>query len=542
MNYTEEQYSELYNNLPKGLRDLVLTGALSAQVGALALKYNLTPEEQSELEPAIEDVALGLITPEELAENIFIQVGIDDERAQGLAGEAMRDIYGEYLEELRLTRKYKIELDERIRKEEGGTVSQTDGELSDIGDTPSVAGNIINITRQQDTLRPATVQDEKDKKVADWFTGKKSPSGRAALDALGEDFVVPSAAPVQKVNPPQQQPSANIRVTTEPTIPAPPKPKNPWEQVTAERQNSLKPVTDPSPSPSKSIPLATAPNRDFDKSLVQVEQQIFTLTQAVNKMIEQNAKTINPVVQSVFNGGQFEEVSRRMDAMNHRIDDLQSKLLSLMEQHKKDVTNVLEKRIVEEGDSHQLKPTSTSNIMSDVADSAVEQIIKIKKEVPITQKEGVASPTAVTSKPQSFTSSVTKNALDGIFQTKKESAGNSIAITKSDPSPQSPMQTTQAKTIPDIAPISTSRNHAREQLLKEMEMLKQGLQPSPIHAPQAPQQPSVPKVANALKEEIAPYTETDKMKALQDKIKSLNKGITQGGIVSAGTTTDPYRS
>lgn len=547
MNYTEEQYSELYNNLPKGLRDLVLTGALSTQVAALAMKYNLTPEEQSELEPAIEDVALGLVTPEELAENIFIQVGLDDARAQAIAGETMRDIYGEYLEELRLTRKYKIELDTRIRQEESAQTRETDEEIAVGGEKPKVAGNIINLTRQEESQNASRGLDGTDKKVADWFSGKKSVDGRAELDALGEDTPPPRQVPIQKPAPTPKPSVQPIPVAdTEPVIIQQPiitQPKSAWDKITTDTPNNLKPISTPAPSVSKVAPIAPSQTKDFDKSMVQVEQQIFTLTQSVNKMIEQNTKTINPVVQSVFNGGQFEEVSRRMDAMNHRIDDLQSKLLALMEQHKKDVAGVLEKRI-EETVASQSKPIAVADAATNTSESAIDKIIKIKKETPVSQKDEAVSPIAAAPKPQTFTSSVSKNALDGIFQIKKESLGNPITITKTEPTVVS-----QPTTLtPNTAPQTTSRTSARDQLLKDLEMLKQGLQPKTAETVPTPQTstesvaPTIPSFANELKEEIAPSSDSDKMKSLQEKIKSLNKGITQGGIVSAGSTaTDPYR-
>lgn len=544
MNYTEEQYSELYNNLPKGLRDLVLTGALSAQIGAIAMKYGLTPEEQSELEPAIEDVALGLITPEELAENIFIQVGLDDERAQAIAGDSMRDIYGEYLEELRLTRKYKIELDTRIRKETG-TKTEEEDEVAVGGEKPKVAGNIISITKQDNSSNLANTPDDKDKKVADWFAGKKSVSSRAELDALGDDLPLMRTVPIQKTT---LAPGIQNVPTIDTEIPvtrqtATTQPKSAWDKITTDTPNSLKPISTPTPSVSRSENTVPAQAKDLDKSLVQVEQQIFTLTQAVNKMIEQNTKTISPVVQSVFSGGQFEEVSRRMDAMNHRIDDLQTKLLTLMEQHKKDVTGVLEKRI-EETVAGQPKIAIVHDTAIDTSESAIDRIIKIKKETPTTQKEEVIAPIAATPKPQTFTSTISKNALDGIFQTKKEPAGNPIAITKTE-TVIAPQPTTLTSTT---VPQTTSRSSARDQLLKDLEVLKQGLQPKAEETVQTPQpstQPvasTIPTFTNELKEEITPSTDTDKMKSLQEKIKSLNKGITQGGIVSTGNTAaDPYR-
>jgi hypothetical protein len=104
--------------------------------------------------------------------------------------------------------------------------------------------------------------------------------------------------------------------------------KTAWDSLISDKPNSLKPIVEQVASPSKNIvPNTQGQNKDLERSMVQVEQQILTLTQAVNRMIERNDKTIAPVVQSVFNSGQYEEISRRLDAMSHRMDDLQSKLL-----------------------------------------------------------------------------------------------------------------------------------------------------------------------------------------------------------------------
>jgi hypothetical protein len=532
MNYTEEQYSELYNNLPKGLRDLVLTGALTTQVGAIAMKYGLTPEETSELEPAIEDVALGLVTPEELRENIFIQVGLDQDKSQAIASEVMRDIYGDFLEELRLTRKYKIELDTRIRGE-----NQPKEESVEIaGDKSPVAGNIISITKDEpmQVAPNRTVSSSSaDQKVTDWFSGRtaQARSSRDELDSLGEE--IQRQIPIKATPKPQPM---QVQKAPEPEIVAPTintKPKTAWEELNSQKANILKPISTPTPSPSREVVVnpSTANSHDFDKSMVQVEQQILTLTQAVNKMIDQNTKTINPVVQSVFNSGQYEEISKRLDAMNHRMDDLQSKFLSLSDRHQKDVvqaTASVEKIKEVVGVEEEDKVNNTS---------AIDRIIQIKKE---TSK-------AEPSKSQVFTSSVSRTTLDGIAQPKKEevsTVGNPINIIKA------PVVDTAAPIVTTVSvPQTQSRTSARDQLMKDIEELKKNLKPSVATAQTAPAQVEIPKEENilenktSLQEEINPSSSSDTMKSLQEKIKSLNKGITQGGIVSAGsiTSNDPYK-
>ncbi len=47
---------------------------------------------------------------------------------------------------------------------------------------------------------------------------------------------------------------------------------------------------------------------------------------------------------------------------------------------------------------------------------------------------------------------------------------------------------------------------------------------------------------NPFKEELLPKTKEDRMKALQDKIKALNKGVSVGGSTNiSGNNLDPYR-
>jgi hypothetical protein len=288
MNYTEEQYSELYNNLPKGLRDLVLSGDLSNRVGAIAMKYGLTPEETSELEPAVEDVALGLVTIEELPENIFVQVGIDNERAQQIAREAMQTILQDYLDELRLTRKYKIELDARIRQEENKVVASQEAAAGEQGEEKAnLAGNIINITRKNESPVDITQQNTPDQKVADWFSGGPSaskPRSRVELDSLGEDFAtqpsvrtvpITSSRPVVEV---QAQPAEDFaapvqNVAVQNQIPNNSK-KTAWDSIISDKPNNLKPVVEQVTSPSKNItPNTQGQSKDLERSMVQVSSR-----------------------------------------------------------------------------------------------------------------------------------------------------------------------------------------------------------------------------------------------------------------------------
>lgn len=574
MNYTEEQYSELYNNLPKGLRDLVLSGDLSNRVGAIAMKYSLTPEETSELEPAVEDVALGLVTIEELPENIFIQVGIDNERAQQIAREAMQTILQDYLDELRLTRKYKIELDARIRQEENKAVASEEAAGEQIEEKANLAGNIINITRKNESPVDITQQNNPDQKVADWFSNGPSankPRSRVELDSLGEDFATqPSvrtvpitsnksavevqAQPVEEFT----TPAFVQNVAVQNQIPNNFK-KTAWDSIISDKPNNLKPVVEQVASPSKNInPNTQGQNKDLERSMVQVEQQILTLTQAVNRMIDRNDKTMAPVVQSVFNSGQYEEISRRLDAMSHRMDDLQSKFLAAQ-------SGVVKPEPATTQTNSTVGFNKIFNIKKEEGGGEVvsERKIPVKPTTPDIKLNTPAKPTPDT---RSTTSTMSASILDSILEdikTKPHTQDTPAPITPKPVVVEAPVvnkininnlsanSAWSAKTPAEPLKESAPTNPGRDSLLRDLDFLKSSLSssaPTSVSAPEPVVDTMSTNLNNLaqstisdLKEEISPSTEQDKMKTLQDKIRALNKGIGSGGVASLGNN-DPYRS
>jgi hypothetical protein len=574
MNYTEEQYSELYNNLPKGLRDLVLSGDLSNRVGAIAMKHGLTPEETSELEPAVEDVALGLVTIEELPENIFVQVGIDNERAQQIAHEAMQTILQDYLDELRLTRKYKIELDARIRQEENKVVASQEAAAGEqVEEKVNLAGNIINITRKNESPVDITQQNTPDQKVADWFSGGPSankPRSRMELDSLGEDPSAqqsPRTVPINYNRPvaePKPQPTINFTAPapTQNTIVPNQTPNNSkqtaWDSIISDKPNNLKPVVEQLASPSKNItPNTQGQNKDLERSMVQVEQQILTLTQAVNRMIDRNDKTIAPVVQSVFNSGQYEEISRRLDAMSHRMDDLQSKFLAAQSGATKPEPAIA-----------QNNPNAGFNKIFNIKKEEGGGEVVPERKIPVkstTPDIKLSTPPKPTPDNRSTTSTMSASILDSILEdikTKPHTEESSTPITPKPVVAEAPVvnkininnlsanSAWSSKAPLEPVKESAPTNPGRDSLLRDLDFLKSSLStsaPASVSAPEPVADPvstdlnnlAQSTVAN-LKEEISPATEQDKMKTLQDKIRALNKGIGSGGVASLGSN-DPYR-
>jgi hypothetical protein len=574
MNYTEEQYSELYNNLPKGLRDLVLSGDLSNRVGAIAMKYGLTPEETSELEPAVEDVALGLVTIEELPENIFVQVGIDNERAQQIAREAMQTILQDYLDELRLTRKYKIELDARIRQEENKVVASQEAAAGEQGEEKAnLAGNIINITRKNESPVDITQQNTPDQKVADWFSGGPSaskPRSRVELDSLGEDFATqPSVRTVPITN---NKPIAEVKAqpVEDFTAPAPIQntvvpnqiqnnsKKTAWDSIISDKPNNLKPVVEQVASPSKNItPNTQGQSKDLERSMVQVEQQILTLTQAVNRMIDRNDKTIAPVVQSVFNSGQYEEISRRLDAMSHRMDDLQSKFLATQSVAVKSEPTIA-----------QSNPTAGFNKIFNIKKEEGSVEVAPERKIPIkptTPDIKLSTPAKSAPEARSTTSTMSASILDSILEDIKTKPHTEDAPATTTPKPvvaEAPVvnkininnlsanSAWSSKAPPEPVKESAPANPSRDSLLRDLDFLKSSLStntPTNVSSPEPIIDPVSTDLNNLaqstisdLKEEISPSTEQDKMKTLQDKIRALNKGIGSGGVASLGSN-DPYR-
>jgi hypothetical protein len=531
MQYTEENYTELYNNLPKGLRDLVLSGELSNLSNAIAMRYALTPEQTSDLEPAIEDVALGLVTLDELKENIKYQLGLDTDKANTIAREAINTILSDYTEELRLTRKYKIELDEKLRKEKNITAN-IEEEVVINSVSKSVAESILGaVTEKEDIPNTKTEPSiDSNKKVSDWYAGSKTktqmemdsftggiPVNNVKVKTNSEysDLREKKSEPVVKV---EQAPQVKEEVKI-----AAPK-KDVWDNLminkadTSNINTNQKINNNTTPSLVQSI---SGESKDLEKSMVQVEQQIFTLTQAINKLLSQDAfiKPSANAQKDIFEQGsdKYKDLNDKIEALIKRVDDIQSQM------------QIAKMTAKEEA----MKPVSF-----DISNVKVNDIEKNSADI-LTKKEDLFSidnllnnrkvDNIIASAPSVVSSSVSANAMDAIFENRK--AQNDISVKKVD-TVIMPSANIVSEIIPKIENIIVKPD-PKLNVQSDIDFLKEMTRPV------------AETTIKSIKEEILPQSDESKIKSLQDKIKSLNKGIGYGGISSAGNVdnlvSDPYR-
>jgi hypothetical protein len=275
-------------------------------------------------------------------------------------------------------------------------------------------------------------------------------------------------------------------------------------------------------------------------------------------MIERNDKTIAPVVQSVFNSGQYEEISRRLDAMSHRMDDLQSKLLVVQSEGTKS-----------EAVATPSNPTAGFNKIFNIkkkessGEAVPEKKILVKPTTPDIKLNTLANPAPDA---RSTTSTMSASILDSILEdikTKPHIEENPATITPKPVVVEVPVvnkininnlsanSAWSTKTPTEPVKESAPANPGRDSLLRDLDFLKSSLStstPTSVSTPETVVDAVSTDLNNLaqstvsnLKEEISPETEQDKMRTLQDKIRALNKGIGSGGVTSLGSS-DPYRT
>ena len=180
MQYTEEHYAQMYNDLPEGLKDLVLSGRLAILVSAIGSRHGLNADQVADLEPAIEDVCLGLITKEELVDNILKTVQVDQRVANRIAAEAELEILKPFEAELVVARKQKEDLDRKIQ---GGSGKKID--IPANSGNPNIPPAAVNSAAPKDVSgHSGNISDAK--KVSDWYS-KNETAGQAPKTSFDWD-------------------------------------------------------------------------------------------------------------------------------------------------------------------------------------------------------------------------------------------------------------------------------------------------------------------------------------------------------------------
>lgn len=531
MQYTEEHYAEMYNNLPEGLKDLVLSGRLAILVSAIGSRHGLSADQISDLEPAVEDVCLGLITKDELVQNIQKNVeSVDLRVANRIAAEVELEVLRPFDAELIISRKQKEELDEKI-----GKVKTENKSISNMLD------NTVTEKKPQVENEPKNISDHAQvKKVTDWYTNDTSKNqGTETEDTKGinkvKSFDWDKDFAKQEAQTNEAAPIVNSNIEVK------------LDKLT-ESINQL--VNVRFGGTEKKDEGISTQMQELMKRLERAEQE-----NAENKKLIKSLQGTKPV-ESIF-GNINTGTAPKQDPqkLNNKIQ--------IDKQRKVEINHTQPEKETE----------SNSNI----------QITSISKSVPITKQE--APKTDISN--NLVNSTVSRDTVDSIVEIKnKQTVQNpqpepkkSLTLEelisgadqkiKSGTSP-APVAKTATLVFPGLGETEKQldiknedqKSSIKQFLMEDLAFVKTKLQTtdtasqsSEVRTEAQEKQPptnldnkidlakpTTTYDTNPFKEELLPTTKEDRMKALQDKIKSLNKGVSVGGKTNiAASGLDPYR-
>lgn len=571
-NYTEEHYAEMYNNLPEGLKDLVLSGRLALQVSAIGTRHGLNADQVADLEPAVEDVCLGLILKTQLADNIKTQVGTDDRVANRIAAEVEIEILRPFEPELIIARQQKEDLDKKIASpKQAAPIAQKQTATH----TPAKA--------VKEEFEPKDVSEKSNITAIKNFYNSSSNSGDSTV---GND-----ATQVQDTN--KKETSVNFDWDNFGKKPAPaPEPESP------------KPITNNQTSPSMSV-----------------DEKIDKLTDTINKLV------VDRFGGEKKEAGMSEEMKKIMERLEiAEKENLENKKLIQKLQSGSQLTNLqnnifdlpkdgnkinVDKPRSVEIDKTKTPITTNSDISGNVKVQATTQ-----NPIPINNDFGLSSrksldllsdsdknlpsspkPEEVKKEVNMFSSVVSQNTADTIVETRnKENQATPITssakkvlsldelLQKNDGKVNAAKPTTAQIVFPtigtekkiDIKNIAQTEG-LKQTLLEDIDFLKKKFPPEAMTSIQnnmAAMQTNTDTSSTAstdtqtdtnenadqpndlanltssqssvtlgqFKDELVPKTKEDRMRALQDKIKAMNKGVSSGGTNSiAASALDPYK-
>ncbi len=577
-NYTEEHYAEMYNNLPEGLKDLVLSGRLALQVAAIGTRHGLNADQVADLEPAVEDVCLGLILKSELAENIKAQVGTDDRVSNRVAAEVEIEILRPFEPELVIARQQKQDLDKKIA-------------------SPSRTTSTV-LTPSPSPSERRGVQSSATGQIAKQEFEPKNVSEHTNVTAIKNFYNSSSNSDVNN-NGQQENVKSNSNVNFD------------WDNFGKK----------PAPEPG-----LRGLNDSADVSAQVPQEPVISVEAKLDKLTD----TINKLVESRFGGEKKEEgMSEEMRKIIERLEKAEKENLENKNLIKKlqgenppsTLTNIFSKS--EPGlrglnDSADLTNSNANKIQIDkprsveidktqtpkVADNSgnVKVTSLTQNNIPIQKaSEGIdlqgdfAKNLTSEKKPEvhMYSSTVTQDTADTIVETRNKETQN-VPVTTSTKkvltldeliangdkkiaeanrnTAQVVFPTVNNDKIIDIKNIAQT-DTLRQTLLEDLEFLKSknssnnstiknyivdttikntstnndetdvnhnnNVQAATLDLG-ASNQSSV--TLSQFKDELIPKTKEDRMKALQDKIKAMNKGVSSGGANSiAATALDPYK-
>jgi len=526
MQYTEEHYAQMYNGLPEGLKDLVLSGRLAILVSAIGSRHGLNADQIADLEPAIEDVCLGLITKEELVENIRKSTDVDQRVANRIAAEAELEILRPFEAELVVARKQKEELDEKIGKVPAYKPTNAQG---------APAGTKV--------LDPQNVSEHAvTKKVSDWYTKDDNNFGEEKKDTT-------------------------------------PKVTNfDWDKDFAKREE-LKKETEATLEPKEGNSPESTNIQTANVTSGSMESKLNELTESINKLV--NTRFGGEVKKDDSLSVQMLELTKRLERAEKENEENKKIIKNL--QSVKPIESIFGTQIVidkeRKVDIARTEPSKKEEEKDKQTNGNI-QITSVSKSIPIEKKE-----VKETIAPQEIiTSTVSKDTLDSIVATRNKVTPLSVdtgapakktltlqeLINDSDSKIKVGHPTTPQKSATLVFPglndekkidIKNMSDKAslKNTLLEDLEFLKTAVTENestggtaaveettptiaPAQTPISQYNSSATYASNPFKEELLPKTKEERMKVLQDKIKALNKGVSVGGKnnFSAGGL-DPYR-
>ena len=99
--YTNEQISEKYKNLPKGLQNAITSVSTTDIIQAVGKKYNLPVDKMGGLEEEVGFLMIGFTRPKDFVANLAKRLGTDSETTKKIAEEINAQIFSKVKESLK---------------------------------------------------------------------------------------------------------------------------------------------------------------------------------------------------------------------------------------------------------------------------------------------------------------------------------------------------------------------------------------------------------------------------------------------------------
>lgn len=532
MQYTEEHYAQMYNGLPEGLKDLVLSGRLAILVSAIGSRHGLSADQIADLEPAIEDVCLGLITKAELVDNIRKSTNVDMRVATRISAEADLEILKPYDAELMIARKQKEELDEKIGSGAFDSVSQNKSASS---------------TKFKE--EPKNVSEHAQvKKISDWYSKdeqsfKNEDAGKNVATVTNFDWE--SDFGKKAVTPKHEN---EINTSTDHS-PADKNLEGKLDQLT----ESINKLVNTRFGGAVAEPEISTQMQDLLKRLERAEKE-----NEENKKLIQSLKGVKPV-ESIFGNATLTDMAPAQSNLNNIPIDKERKVeinhKDLAPKKEAETGNIqitsVSTQIPIEKQYFQTAPkTDTANVISSsVSMDTLDSIVATRNKTTPVPTDSTSTKTVLSmdellansdKKIKNVSSPMSSKTATLIFP----SLNDEIKLDVKNLSQKDSIKQTLLDDLAFLQKEDKKKDDIMEDIPKVEEKVAEDQQATTTNTGPAVGQmnSSATYATNPFKEELIPKTKEERMRVLQDKIKSLNKGVSVGGKTNISTSNlDPYR-